>query len=407
LRILIVASSFPRRPGDWAGVFILNLGRALVRLGHEVGVLSPHVGGSPGRETMEGVEVYRFRYAWPERLETLAYGQGMINNVRENPLRFFLIVPFVLAQAIRLRRMARGVDIVNAHWLIPQGIAAALAAVPFVLTLHGSDVNIRFRGAFGSLMRSLFRLVVKRAAAVTANSSATKRRIEEIVPGIEASVIPMGVDIKLFLGELFSKAAGGSDKGARVADETRIISVGRLIPLKGQEYLISALSLIRERIPGARLILVGDGPERGRLEKMTREAGVGDFVDFTGEVDRDEIPKLLGGSDVFVLPSVVMPTGETEGLGTVLIEAMAACVPVVGSAVGGIVDIIEDGKNGILVEERSPEAIAEAVLKILSDEDFRTRIVSRGMEDAGERFSWEGIAAKFEELFHELKEVSI
>ncbi|MBN1572472.1 MAG: glycosyltransferase [Deltaproteobacteria bacterium] len=214
MKILIVASSFPRWQGDWAGVFLLNLGRALVEIGHDVMVLAPHIGGTPKRETMCGVEVFRFRYAWPEGLETLAYGQGMINNVRKNPLRFLLIVPFVVAQSIHLRRMAKGADIVNAHWLIPQGIAAVLARVRFVLTLHGSDVNIRFRGAFGLLMRSLFRLVVRRAEAVTANSTATKERIETLAPGVDVKVIPMGVDI-----ELFSRAVGG--RGGELAKGKR------------------------------------------------------------------------------------------------------------------------------------------------------------------------------------------
>ncbi len=402
----MITSSFPRWYGDWAGVFVLNMGKALIKIGHEVTIIAPHAAGCPKREVMEGVNVFRFRYAWPESLETLSYGEGMLNNVRKKPLRFLLILPFIVAQGIYLRRLFKGADIVNAHWLIPQGLVATLFRVRTILTLHGSDVNLKFRGPLGYLLRSVFRFVIKGVGAVTANSIATKKRLEEVVPGVDVNVIPMGVDV-----EFFSSGVGGGAEGSKVPkreesgerDNTvKIINVGRLIPLKGQEYLISALALIKEKFPNARLTLVGDGPYRERLVKHSQNAGVYDSVVFKNEVTHHEIPRLLYEHDIFVLPSVVMPTGETEGLGTVLIEAMAAGLPVVGSRVGGIGDIIEDGVNGILIEERSPQGICDAVIKIANDDDFRGRITRKAMEDVKERFSWEAIAPKFDELFNKV-----
>jgi len=125
-------------------------------------------------------------------------------------------------------------------------------------------------------------------------------------------------------------------------------------------------------------------------------------VHFAGEVPHERIGGLLADHDVFVLPSIVTESGQTEGLGTVLLEAMAAGIPVIGSAVGGIPDIITDGENGLLVPERSPEAIARAVLKIAADSDLRQRLTISAREDVNRRFSWEVIAGEFEQLFNDV-----
>ena len=392
MKILIVTSSFPRWTGDPAGIFLLHLGKALTNLGHDITVLAPHAPHIPVREEMEGIEVHRFRYAWPGRLQTLAYGEGMAINVRKNPMRFFLLLPYIISQGIAMRRLAKGKDLVNVHWLLPQGLVAGLFRVRSVVTVHGSDVNL----GLGIPGRILLRFSLKSALAVTANSRATRRTIEEKVPGVVVSIIPMGVDMASFEDADFKPHEVIDMKGPR------IICVGRLIPLKGQRYLIDALPMIKGRFPGATVTLVGDGPERGNLIALCKRLGIYDSVDFKGMVSTEKLPGILREHDIFVLPSVIMPSGETEGLGTVILEAMAVGLPVVGTNVGGIPDMIEDGVNGILVKERSPDAIFDAVSIIAGDDELRNRFVKRAKKFVKDKFSWKVVARDFDSLFKEI-----
>jgi len=392
MKILLVTSSFPRQQGDWAGVFVLSLGRRLVMRGHDVTVLCPHAPGLPQRETMDGVRVERFRYAWPASLQTLAYGGGMVHNVRENPLRLFLPAPYMLVLGARMRALSRSRDVVNAHFLIPQGVTARLFGIRAVVSLHGTDVNL----STGKIGRRLIRFGLSRSPGVTANSAATAARTAGLVDPGRVRVIPMGVETGEF------RPAGNRTAASKKDVPLRIITVGRLIALKGQRYLIGALPEIHGSIPGATLTLVGDGPDRESLARYARQYGVEKAVRFTGEVPHERIAGLLGEHDVFVLPSVILPSGETEGLGTVLLEAMASGGPVVGSAVGGIPDIITDGRNGVLVPPQSPGAIARAVVQIAADAELRRRLIDSALHDVGERFSWEAIAGRFEELFRDV-----
>ncbi len=392
MKILLVTSSFPRWPGDWAGVFILSLARGLVTRGHEVTVLCPHARGLPVREEMDGIQVERFRYAWPESIQTLAYGEGMLHNVRQKRLRLLLTVPYALALGMRMRSLRAGYDVINAHFLIPQAITARVFRVRAVVSLHGSDVNLALLG----IGRRLIRFGLSGAPAVTANSIATAAKTAGLVGADRVRVIPMGVDAAAFSPARQRKRRLGE------GGHLKLISVGRLIPLKGQRYLIGALPAIRERVPGATITLVGDGPERISLARYARELGVADAVQFAGEVPHERIAGLLADHDIFVLASIVTASGETEGLGTVLLEAMAARIPVIGSAVGGIPDIITDGKNGLLVPEQSPAAIMRAVVRIATDAGLRERLTASAELDVEERFSWEAIAGQFEKLFSDV-----
>lgn len=390
MKILLVTSSFPRWDGDWAGVFLQRLACALKDIGNKMIVLAPHSSGSPTMESFGGIDVHRFRYFWPDRFETLAYGQGILYNLRKNPLRLLLLVPFIFAQGLRMKKLMKDVDIVNVHWLLPQGLVARLFRVPSVLTLHGSDVNLNL----GFLGKRIFRFSVGNAIGVTANSLSTKERLKSFVPDLDVRIIPMGVDIESFRRKKTKKS---KDK----KDYIKILSIGRLIPLKGHSYLISAMPGILKKLPNARLTIVGDGPDRGYLEALARDIGVSDSVTFEGELETGKIPKTLWNHDIFVLPSIVTESGETEGLGTVLLEAMSAGVPVIGTNVGGITDIIKDGKSGILVPERSSEALVEAVIRIASDTKLTEKLISQGEDDVKEIFSWDKVATKFDALFRE------
>lgn len=385
----MTTSSFPRGPEDWAGVFVLSLARELVRRGHRVTVAAPHAPGLARGEIVDGVGVVRFRYMRPERLEALAYGRGMVTNVRRRPWLFFLVPFFLAAQGLVLGRLASNADVVAAHWLFPQGMVARLCGASPVVILHGSDVHL----VGGRVTAFLARWTLSGASGVIANSAATARRAQAIAPKARIRVIPMGVEV-----ERFAPSGGGSGE-KQEAIAPRIIGVGRLIPLKGYRYLIEALVKIKGKFPGAVLTLVGEGPEREALERLAKTLGVGAAVTFTGEVPHADVPGILREHDLFVLPAIVTETGETEGLGTVILEAMAAGLPVAASGVGGIPDIVEHERTGLIFPQKDPDAIAHAVILLSGDGDLRDRIVGAAERKVKERFSWPVIAEQYEEQF--------
>lgn len=398
-KVLLTATTFPRWAGDARPLFILDLARGLVRAGWEVHLLAPHCRGAARAEVMDGVRVSRFRYA-PAALERLAYGAGILPNVKRNPFLLLLVLPFLVAQLLATLRLLRRerIALLNAHWIFPQGLtglaAAALApGVRLVTTVHGGDI---FALARVRPMVPLLRLVLARSARVTVNSSATGEAVRAVCPGAAIEPIPMGVD-----AGLFSPARADAALRRRLAPGggPLLLFCGRLALKKGVRYLIEAMPAVRERHPAAVLAIVGDGEEGERLRQQVRDAGLEEAVRFVGAVPNAELPPFYASADLFVCPSIVDERGDTEGLGVVLLEAAASALPVVASRVGGIPDVVRDGENGFLVAEKSPGEIAAAVLRLLADAGARRRLGERSRALVEGEFTWARVAGRFAALF--------
>jgi glycosyltransferase involved in cell wall biosynthesis len=179
------------------------------------------------------------------------------------------------------------------------------------------------------------------------------------------------------------------------------LGVGRFAEKKGFIHLIAAARLMADRSPDFRLLLVGFGPEEPTLRRHVADLGLSSTVVFAGRVTQRDLPRYYRTCQAFALPSVVLPSGDTEGQGVVLLEAMSSSLPVVASAVGGITDIITDGVNGLLVPPADPPALAKALSRILDGGDLGYRLAMQGMDTIGERFSWERIADRFARLYRE------
>ena len=180
-----------------------------------------------------------------------------------------------------------------------------------------------------------------------------------------------------------------------------ILFVGRLIDWKGVHTLVSSVKKVRDTVRNARLVIVGDGPERKSLADRVKELGLEDSVTFTGQVSDEELKDYYSRASVFVLPSITV-NNQTEGLGVVLLEAMASGIPVIGSNTGGIPDIIEDKVNGLLVPPGDPDALAEAIIRIFEDRDLADRFREAGLETVKGRFSWDKISDQFIEVYREV-----
>jgi glycosyltransferase involved in cell wall biosynthesis len=264
-----------------------------------------------------------------------------------------------------LKRQAEDFDLIDAHYVYPDGVAAALLAgwldKPFTVTARGTDLNLI---ANYRLPAAQIRWALGRAAACIGVSAALAERLRACgAPAPRVHVLRNGVDGKLFAPVAGARAALGSgDSGPR------LLTVGNLVPLKRQALAIRCLALLRRLHPGAALRIVGAGPELPRLRALAEAEGVLDAVHFVGAVPQAELAREYSAADAMLLPS------EREGWPNVVLEALACGTPVVGARVGGVPEILCEPGLGETVDEASPAAWAGAVQRVLDRAVPRARL---------------------------------
>ncbi|GAA4999076.1 glycosyltransferase family 4 protein [Pseudoluteimonas lycopersici] len=384
-RLLVLASTYPRWPGDPEPGFVHELAKRLADR-FRVIALVPHAPGAKRRECMDGVDVVRYRYA-PRRMETLVNDGGIVTNLRRAKWKLLLVPAFVLAQAWATWRLLRRerIDVVHAHWLLPQGLVAALLQslpgrkVPFVVTSHGADLY----ALRGKALDALKRFVVARAASVTVVSSAMLDRLAAI--GADAgkvSVLSMGVD----LAQRFAP-----DPSVPRSDR-ELLFVGRLVEKKGLRHLLDAMPAVLRAHPDARLVVAGFGPEEGALREQARSLGLEHAVRFLGAVPQAELPSLYRRAALFVAPFVRAESGDEEGLGLVLVEAIGCGCPVVVGNVAAMGEVFGAELPTVAVDARDAQALAARIGAALDDPDARRDSAERLRATVVGRFGWERVA---------------
>ena len=342
------------------------------------------------------VTVHRFKY-FPGRWQKLTYGSGVLSNLKRNPLLWLQIPFYILAMAYHLLRTTRRLkpDIVHAHWILPQGLIALIIAkyicrVPVVITVHGGDA-FAFRS---KLFQGIKRFCVEKSTAWTSNTQATADAIG-IPVASRPYIIPMGVDTQRF--------ASGNRGRLRTTDKRLqhvILFVGRLVEKKGVDDLITALALLPEDLRRqTQLWIIGDGDQRHQLTQTAEQLGIIDNTRFLGLVPNQELPDYYSAADLFVAPSVVAASGDTEGQGVVFLEAFAAKTCVLATKVGGISEIIEDGITGLLVESRRPSELARKIELLLENPALRHALAGNAHRRVAQSYSWEKVARRFQELY--------
>jgi len=302
------------------------------------------------------------------------------------------IQPWALAWAAEreIRRLARDgfeFDLIDAHYFYPDGVASALLArrlgKPFVVTARGSDIN-RIAQLAGP--RRLILSAARAAARVVAVSQALKQAMVEL--GIESDrivVLRNGVDLELF--RPVDRDEARRSLGLTAAKV--LVSVGNLVPEKGHDLFVEAVAAL----PGIEALIVGAGPERGRLLGLIARKGLAGRLRILDEMPQERLPTVYSAADALVLASV------REGWPNVLLEAMACGTPVVAAAVGGVPEIVAAPIAGRVVESRGSAALARAVSDLLASPPDRSAV-----RRYAERFGWDEIARAQVELFRAVLE---
>jgi glycosyltransferase involved in cell wall biosynthesis len=398
-RLLVVTSNYPRWEGDSTTPFVLHLTQALLDRGWEADVIAPHAPGAARDEVLGGVPVHRFRYLRPERAQTVCYQGGALVNLRKNRSNVLKLPALVGAEwgAIAKRVRSGHYDAVHAHWLLPQGLVAALASrhVPVVATVHGGDVFALDQ----PVLRRAKRYVVERAAAVTVNSSATEKAVLDLGAPKRLLRIPMGINADPIVDQ---EVVARLQREHRRDDGPLVALIGRVVEEKGVFDLIAAVDQLRQRIPGVRAVVLGEGQDRRRAEANVNARGLGEHVRFVGWVNPSEVPAWLAAVDVVVAPSRTAPDGWTEAQGLSIIEAMAAYRPVVATASGGIGDVVEHERTGLLVGEGRPDELAAAIARLHDDPALATRLAVGGRTLVVARYLADAAADAFSNLFHDV-----
>ena len=404
-----------------------------MRQGDRVTVLVPHAAGLPPGWEAGGVEVVTFRYA-PEAAEVLGYGRSLAADMRVRggaaavaPL-YAVAAQRAVARQLRRRRF----DLVHAHWIVPNGVAAAAAlrgggggrfrdesgrhsprdegerhpppgrpsGPPHARTrpamaigLHGSDVFLAERRG----VRRLARWALGRAGVLTGSSPELVERVCALgFSAARSRVIPYGVDTARFSPDrerrrLWRVRLGIGD------DAPLLLGVGRMAAKKGFGVLAAALPPLLGALPGLHVVLAGDGdllPELAAATEPWRAR-----VHLPGAVLRDTLPDLYRAADLFVLPAMHDEQGNVDGLPNVILEAMASGLPVVASGISGIPLAVEQGASGLLVPERDAAALGAALLRLLEDSQEARRMGERGRRKAESELTWDLIAARHREAY--------
>lgn len=384
LRVLVFSTLYPNQAQPNHGVFVENrLRHTLAQGGIEATVLAPvpwfpfrhprfgryaTYAAVPRQETRHGLEIHHPRYPVIPKIGS-----------RLTPVFLYRAAKRVLDRMAK--QGAPKFDLIDAHYFYPDGVAAARLAreldIPLLITGRGTDLTLIPQSP---PERAQIQWAGKQASALITVCEDLRHRLVELGEAPSRVVtLRNGVDLTRF-------SPGDRDAARKRLglDGFTLLSVGSLIPRKGHELIIAALA----DLPDARLLIAGSGPMRAELERAAAEKGVASRVRFLGEIAHDALTDAYRAADIFVLAS------SREGWANVLLEAMACGTPVVATNVNGTPEVVQDPKLGVLVQERSAPALAQAIKQLRALSPDR-----RAVRTYAEQFSWDDTARANKALF--------
>ncbi len=325
----------------------------------EIFVITGRIKAQPRKEIKNGVKIFR----------TSLFS---LTNLSHSPLIYTLsLLPFIFIKSLILIKKEK-IELLHCQGFLSSFLGYLLAKITkirYIVTVQRLETK-----------NWLKQIVYRNAVCCIGASSAVKKYFQDIgCKNIE--VIPNGIDLEKF-NDLDHRKHGFV-----------VMTVARLEKVKGIEYLIKAMSVDIRCRQTKHLLIIGEGSQRKNLENLVKELNLQSKVKFLGEIPNQEIPQHLAEASCFVLPSL------KEGFGIVILEAMAAGVPVIATNVGGIPDIVENGNTGILVEPKNPSQVADAINKIYSEPEIAEKLTQNALK-ALEKYNWDNISQQVLNIYH-------
>jgi glycosyltransferase involved in cell wall biosynthesis len=400
LRIICPTYWYPQHASDTQATYVHDINRHLVRRGHSVTVVTPGDPSLSREDTFDGVKIVRFPLNLPADLTYGRVAQSRVSWLGRFA-RVAVMANYLEAQhrAIMAEAREERVDVIHAHWAIPTGPAAVMAArklgIPSIITMHGGDVYVNPEQGYDFptrwYVRPALRWTLRHAGALTAiTEDCRQHALRAGAPDDHIRLVFNGTDLRRF-----SPAENGNRGDPRFGPHM-IFACRQLFPRKGIRFLLEAAAQLKPKFPELKVVLAGDGFERPELAHLAAELGIGADVTFLGWVPNADLPPYYRAAAVSVIPSL------EEGFGIPAAEAMGCEVAVVASDAGGLPEVVEHGVTGLVVPRGDSAALAQAIGSLLADPERRRAMGQAGRERALRLFDWDRSAEQFEELYREV-----
>ncbi len=403
MKICVLTHTFPRDKKDTAAAFMREFCSGLADKGNKVVVLTPF--DVRFKKSKDAVQVFTYKYIWPVKFSLLGYSRTMEADIKLKRSAFMLVPMMVVFGSIALYKLVKKerIEIISVHWILPNGLIAfivsKLTGIPYTVTLPGTDAYLA--GRF-KLLGFISKLIANHASGIFSNSPWHLDKIIKlgVVPKI-SDVITYPVNTNKFR-PLKNKMEYLRQKLNLKKTDFVVLAVGRLVYKKGFEYLIKAMGKITKKIPNVKLIIGGEGDLYTKLKSLIKQKNLDNKIQLLGTLSRDEIVYYYNLADIMVTPSVVDAEGNIDGRPVVILESMACGKAQIVTNLPGISDSLINNQNALLVPQKNPSALADAVIQLLLSPVLRKKMGEKNRQLAIRHLSVKEVGQKYRHYFNDI-----
>ncbi len=388
----MTTSSFFRDKEDdifGGGNFVFELARGLSQ-DNNIYILAPMSDISKKKNELYNLTIYRFKQFFIKNVD-LAFGDGILPNLRKNRFKILMIPFFVIYQFLEILKIGKNekIDILHCHWLLPQGLIGAIykklfnRKIKLVLTIHGDDL-LAFNSWFFNKIK---KFTINQFDEISVVSDSLQKSLYKLVPEVSNKILPMGTDTEIFrilekdidLLKIYGK------------DFKYVLFIGSFITRKGTFELVKAMKYVVESDSMVKLLLIGDGNLKNEMLGFAQENNLMENIEFVGFVPHNELPQYFSISHLFILPS------RSEGFGLVVAEALACGVKPIVSNLDCFRDFVTS-ETGVFLDSINPEDIAKAILENIDSDNgkIEKELLRKGIV---QKYSWKVISAEYDNIY--------